>query len=302
MSAKQTGLGRGLQSLIKDDMPAAAAAAPAAQAAGPARIPVAAIRNNPWQPRRVFEAEALEELTSSIRERGVIQPLLVRQTAEGYELIAGERRLRAAREAGLTEVPAIVVEAADRDALEIALIENLQREDLNIIEQAEGFRVLSETFGLTQEQIAQRAGLARASIANTLRLLELPDSVRALLASGRLSAGHAKVLLSLEIAAEREVLAARCAEEELSVRTLERIVRRMLRAPRKPRAARADVPAEHVKYIAERMRQHLGTSVRVIPTRTLANGKKAKGRVEIDLYSNDDLDRLLERLGLSGNL
>ena len=302
MSAKHIGLGRGLGALIKDTEPASPAAPAAAATGGLVRLPLDAVRKNPWQPRQTFAPEALEDLTASVRERGVIQPLLVRRAGPGYELLAGERRLMAARAAGLSDVPVIIIEATDHDALVIALIENLQREDLNLIEQAEGFRALADKFGLTQEQIAQRVGKARATVANVLRLLELPPTVRRHAAEGRLSAGHAKVLLGLSIAREQELLADRCVQEGLSVRTLERIARRLARGPRKPRAARADVPESHVQYVTERLRQHLGTSVRVFPSRTLANGKKAKGRVEIDLYTNDDLDRLLEKLGLAGDL
>lgn len=303
MAAKPTGLGRGLGALIKDTAPAPAEApapAPAAPAKGGAsRLPVAQIRRSPWQPRLVFEQEALSDLVASVKERGVLQPLLVRRTGEHYELIAGERRLRAATEAGLIDVPAIVMEVSDREALEIALVENLQRSDLNLIEEAEGYRALADKFQLTQEQIAQRVGKARPTIANVLRLLELPDPVKQLVAEKRISPGHAKALLGLENRKEMEILAARCVGEDLSVRTLENIVARTKHAPRKARADKADVPEQHVKYLVERLHQHFGTQVRLTPSRTLANGRKVKGSIELDFHSSDELDRLLVMLGIT---
>jgi ParB family chromosome partitioning protein len=303
MAAKHVGLGRGLSALIKDSPASGDAPAPSG---GIVNLPIGQVHKSPWQPRRTFETEALEDLVRSIRERGVLQPLLVRQTAAGeqpaYEVIAGERRLRAAQVAELTEVPVILMDVSDGEALELALIENLQREDLNIIEEAEGYRVLSESFELTQDDIATRVGKARATVANCLRLLGLPDSVKALVAAGDLSAGHAKVLLGLEIHAEQEMLARRTVKEGLSVRSLERLVAKLKRPPRKRRAERSDIPPDHVKYLTDRLYQHLGTSVRVAPCKTLANGKKAKGVIEIDYYSGEELDRLLVLLGLSEDL
>jgi ParB family transcriptional regulator, chromosome partitioning protein len=300
-AAKQTGLGRGLGALIKDSAPVAAPAA-AAPGAGPLKAPLSSIRRSPWQPRHRFEAESLAELVQSVKERGVLQALLVRRAGDGYELIAGERRLRAATEAGLTEVPVTVMDVTDREALELALVENLQRADLNLIEEAEGYRALGEKFGLTQDEVAQRVGKARPTVANALRLLELPDPVKQLVAENRLSAGHAKVLLGLENDREKELLAERALKEGLSVRTLERIVQRLRRAPRRARAEKADIPAEHVKYLLEQMHQKLGTGVRLTPSRTLANGRKARGCLEIDFFSSDELDRILVILGLEGSL
>lgn len=312
------GLGRGLGALLNERTPgggaAANAAAPTAakSAHGDAaekvpvlprppvqKIPLASVRKSAWQPRKQFEAEALAELTQSIRTHGVLQPLLVRAVpGDGYELIAGERRMRAAGEAGLTEVPAIVMDATDRDVMELALIENLQREDLNVMEEAAGYRTLAEKFDLTQEQIAERVGKARASVANTLRLLELPKDVREAVASNKLSAGHAKALSGLAIEAEQIAMAHRAIKENLSVRNLERLVQRLQRAPRKPRASRSDMPDSHVKYLLDKLHAHFGTSVRIIPSKTYANGKKGKGWIEIDYYSNDELDRILQLLGV----
>ena len=294
--ATKHGLGRGLDALIKDGTPAAAVEGTGKDIL---RVPIAAVRKSPWQPRRAFEPGAMAELTQSVRDRGVLQPLLVRQVGADYELIAGERRLRAATEAGLKDVPVLVMTAADPDALQLALIENLQREDLNVIEEAEGYRLLVERFNLTQEDIAARVGKARASVANTLRLLALPAEVKQMVVGRQLSAGHAKVLSGLDIEAEQLQLAKRSLKENLSVRNLEKLVEKARRAPRKPRALRNDIPADHVSLLSDRLHTHFGTSVRLTPCRTYANGTKGKGTLEIDFFSNDDLDRILTLLGVS---
>jgi ParB family chromosome partitioning protein len=314
MAAKHSGLGRGLGALIQDAAqkvvtPAAAPAAPVVPAAPAAKpeppgerillVAPDAIHPSRWQPRKHFTAEAIEELAQSIREKGVLQPLTVRRTGDTFELIAGERRWRASQAAGLKVIPVRVVTAGDQQALEMALIENLQREDLNIIEEAEGYRQLADTFALTQEQIAQRVGKARASVTNALRMLELPEPVRRMVSEGRVAPGHAKVLLGLEIAHEQEVLAGRVAQEGLSVRTLERIVGRLKKAPRKPRAEKSDLPADYLRDLTDRLHRHFGTGVRLTPVRTLANGKKTHGTLEVEFYDNDDLDRILTMLGLS---
>jgi ParB family chromosome partitioning protein len=197
------------------------------------------------------------------------------------------------------DVPAIVMDVSDREALEIALVENLQRSDLNMIEEAEGYRALAEKFQMTQDQIAARVGKARSSVTNVMRLLELPDAVKRLVAEKRLSPGHAKALLGLEDTAEIEVLAGRCVGEGLSVRTIENIVARVKRAPRKSRASKSEIPDQHVRYLVDRLHQHFGTNVRVTPCRTLANGRKTKGIIELDFHSPDELDRLLVILGIT---
>lgn len=294
MTARR-GLGRGLEALIKDGT---AAASGEARSSDVQNIAVESVRRGALQPRRRFEDGVVEELAQSIRVHGVLQPLLVRPCADGFELIAGERRLRAAQRAGLAEVPAVVVDAADRQALEMALVENVQREDLNALEEAEAYRMLAETFGLTQENIADRVGKARASVANTMRMLTLPDAVRDAIGSGLLSAGHAKALLALDAASDRLALARRAVEEQLSVRALEKLVQRAARAPRKPRAQRQDIPPEHLADLTEQLHRHFGTGVRIASCRTLANGKKRKGRLEIDFYSGEDLDRILGLLGI----
>lgn len=307
MAAKSGGLGRGLGALIKDaanTVPAAPPppAAPAAPPAGPQRIPVSAIHKSPWQPRRNFDESALGELVASVSERGVLQPLLVRKVKSGYELIAGERRFRAAQAADLKEVPVVVLEVTDREALELALIENLQRQDLNLIEEAEGYRALAEKFNLTQDEIAARMGKARPTVANALRLLELPDMVKRMVAENQLSPGHAKALLGLADDHEQEKLALRVIAEGLSVRQVEKLVAASGRTPRARKVVKSDIPPEHVKYVLDQLHQKLGTAVRLTPSRTLANGRKVKGSLEIEYYSSDDLDRILVILGLAGEL
>jgi ParB family transcriptional regulator, chromosome partitioning protein len=296
--AKTHGLGRGLGALIRDATAAPGAPGEKKDEAAIRRVPIGRVRKSPWQPRHTFEQEALADLTASIRQRGVLQPLLVRAVGEEFELIAGERRLRAATEAGLADVPVIVMEAADRDSLELALTENLQRADLNVLEEATGYQVLAERFSLTQEQIAERVGKARATVANTLRLLSLPADVRQLVGDGQLSAGHAKALTGLDIPPEQSLLARRAVEEGLSVRQLEKLIQKAKLAPRRPRVSRSDLPGAHLTDLTDRLHAHFGTSVRILPSRTYANGKKGKGCVEIDFYSNEELDRILSVLGI----
>ena len=298
--AKKSSLGRGLSALIREqDEPSAVGAPGRNEGEPPVRhVPLDRIRKSSVQPRRAFAAEPLQELTDSIREHGILQPLWVRPVGDDFELIAGERRLRAAGEAGLREAPVRVMPASDETALQWALIENLQREDLNIVEEADGYRTLAVSFHLTQEQIAQRVGKARASVANALRMLDLGAEVRTLLANGRLSAGHAKALLGVPGNARQAALAEQVVRDGLSVRQLEKRIRKQSHAPRKPRAARSDLPADHLGHISDQLHQRFGTAVRIEPSRTYANGKKAKGFIEIDFFSNDDLDRILQLLGL----
>lgn len=253
-------------------------------------IAVGEIRPNPRQPRREFDPEKLSELAASIREHGVVQPILVRRTDEGYELVAGERRWRAAQTAGLDRIPAVVRSLSGAQVLEIALIENLQREDLNPLEEAEAYRRLIDEFGLNQEALAQRLGKSRPQVSNTLRLLQLPDAVRQQVSDGRLSMGHAKVLLGLEDAAEMARVADRIVEEGLSVREAERVIEQ---APaRRRRSAGRKAPAEKDAELAAvegQLRERLGTPVRVV-----TGG--VKGRIEIAFYGNEDLVRLCDLL------
>ncbi len=309
MTATPGGLGRGLGALIREKPRTTTASASAtAPSAGPApaaapadtvRVPVARVRAGVWQPRRTFRTEPLDELIASIRERGVLQPLLVRPAGEDYELIAGERRLRAAVAAGLGEVPVRVMAVDDREALELALVENLQREDLDPIEEAEGYRMLADRFALTQDQIADRVGRARASVTNSLRLLALPEPVRVWLADGTLSPGHGKALLGLALAEEQSLTAKQAVKEGWSVRETERHVARLQRGARRRRSARPDIPDTHLRDLQDKLQQKLGTAVHVHSSRVLANGKKAHGQVVIDFFNADDLDRLMLVLGVS---
>lgn len=312
MAGKRQAMGRGLDMLIKDGnsakkkattKKAPAKAAPAAKEAGGVQeVPVAKVKASPWQPRTVFDSESLSELVESVKVHGVLQPMLVRKVGSKFELIAGERRLRAAQAALLKKVPVIVIEASDEKALEIALIENLQREDLNPIEEAEGYALLQKKFNLTQEKVAERVGKARASVANAVRLLELPEGIRKYIAEGLLSVGHAKVLLSLEGVKEKEILARKAIKDGLSVRALEKMVKKLTRPPKKARAEKTDLPNDYLQTLTDELHQFLGTSVRISPSKTLTNGKKVKGSLEIDYHDNDELDRLLTIMGYVSDL
>jgi len=228
-------------------------------------------------------------LADSIREQGLIQPVLVRREGTGYRLIAGERRWRAAQLAGLDEIPAMVREASDGEALELALVENLQRADLNPIEEAEGYRRLMQEFSFTQEQVSQRVGKDRSSIANALRLLGLPDEVKRMLAQGILTMGHARALLGLDSAAAMTQLACRVAERRMSVRDTERWVGRLKATLPRPRGAREEKQSPQVRQMVEQLQRLLGTKVRLID-------KGGRGTLEIDFFSYEDLDRLLTHL------
>ena len=292
---KKRGLGRGLAALIRDTDVETTGHGDASVDA----VPLDSITFNPLQPRQSFSQGSLEELTQSILQHGVLQPLLVRRRDDHHELIAGERRLRAARAAKLERVPIIVVDADDSEALALALIENLQREDLTVLEEAHAYQVLTDQFGLTQEQVALRVGKARATVANAMRMAGLPDDVKALIASGDLSTGHAKVLAGLSSVTEQMFLAQRVASEGMTVRALEKLAEKSRRVPRKPRVKKPDIPDAHLAHILDALHKFFGTRVRVTPSVTLANGKKRKGSIEIDFYSNEELDRILDLLGLT---
>lgn len=300
--AKRQALGKGIGALITE-IPKAAPPpdAPAPDRDGITKLSIKKVKANPNQPRRTFRDVALKELTASIKEHGILQPLLVRPKGKQFQVIAGERRLRAATAANLTDVPVIILDIGDQEALEIALIENLQRDDLNLMEEAEGYKELAEKFDLTQEQIAKRVGKARATVANILRLLDLPGSIKKLLEGGQLSAGHGKVLLGVEIDAEKELIAQRIVRENLSVRALEKVVERIKKPAKKPRAQKSDLPLDYVRHLSDKLHQHFGTAVHVNSTKTLANGKKVKGSIQIDYYNNDDLTRVLEILGIGSD-
>lgn len=281
MSAPKRGLGRGLGALL--GAPGAPAAAPPSR--GLINVPVAAIAPNPHQPRTTFGAEALEELRASIAEFGVLVPVIVRRLpGDRYELIAGERRWRAAVAAGLETIPALVRNADDRESLEVAIIENLQRENLDPLEEAMGFAHLMEAYGFTQEQVAQRVGRSRPAVANAVRLLSLSDAIKALVREGRLSAGAARTLLAIP-EDRRDAVARRAAAEGLSVRTLEALARE---PAAKPRTAAPALDAETVAVV-DRLRYRFATQVGVVR-------RERGGTIEIRFSDDDDLLRIVDVL------
>jgi ParB family chromosome partitioning protein len=299
MSApKRQALGRGLAALIPSAAPPPApAAAPAATPAGAARgdglrtVAIEDVHPSPGQPRKQFDDARLEELAASIRAQGIIQPLVVRlREAGGYELIAGERRWRASQRAGLHEVPVVVRDVAEKRAFEMALVENLQREDLNPIEEAQGFERLIAEFGYTQEALAGRVGKDRSTVANALRLLRLPESVRGFVTEGRLSMGHARALLGLEAADAIERLARRVMARELSVRQVETLVKREREGGAEREAPEPARVSASARDLGERLTRALGTRVKVI------EDGPGKGRLEISYHTLDQLDVVLSRI------
>ena len=295
MAGKQNGLGRGLDILINDNSSKAIKNNDLNE--NIKKISINQIVPSPWQPRKIFDPESLRELVDSIKMHGVLQPLIVRKKDLSFELIAGERRWRASQEAGLNEVPVIVIQADNKVALEIALIENLQREDLNAIEEAEGYALMQKTFNLTQEEISERVGKARASIANSLRLLELSDSIRKQLTENLISVGHAKVLLSVSSHDEQERFARLITKENLSIRKLEELIRKCGLPPKKKRIENSDITSDYLNSLSNDLRQYFGTQIKIIPSKTLSNGQKIKGSLEINFHNNDELDRILEVIG-----
>jgi len=275
------GLGRGLAALIPER--------PTSQG-GAIEIPIAGIRPNPNQPRMHFDAAELATLTASIREHGVLQPILVTETIDGYQLVAGERRVRAAAEAGLDRIPAIVRHLDERSQLEFALIENLQREDLDPIEAAHGFRQLVNVFGFTHEEIAARVGRARSTVANTLRLLDLAEVVQTAIGEGRVSEGHGRALGGLSVDHQEHVLGA-VIDQDLSVRQTEELVRRLREPKPTTRVDNSPTPPQDadLEHVEEELRRALGTKV------SLARSRRG-GRIVIEFYSDEELSRLYERL------
>lgn len=275
------GLGRGLDALFDDN-----SLEDASKSA--VKLKITEIEPNREQPRKSFDEEALEELANSISTHGVIQPLLVRPLADGgYQLIAGERRWRASRMAGLTEVPVVIREMSDSEAMELALVENLQREDLNPIEEAQGLALLMETYGLTQEQAAKRVGKSRPAVANSMRLLSLPQEVLAMVERGELSAGHARTILALENAGQITALANEIIKKNLSVRETERAVKALLKGAGKKekRAKKRDTYYDEVELAVS---QSLGRKAKV----SLSAGNK--GTLEIEFFGKEDLSKLLK--------
>jgi ParB family transcriptional regulator, chromosome partitioning protein len=272
----ERGLGRGLGALIPRTT------------AGLREIPVEAIKPNPWQPRTHFDEDELNELAQSIREHGVLQPVLVTQQPDGgFQLITGERRWRAVQLAGMPTVPAMVKEATPQASLELALVENIQRRDLNPLEEAHAFRQLLEEHGLTQEQLGQRIGKSRVSITNTLRLLHLPDAVREALANGSITEGHARAILMANDEAQRLGVLERLLAEHLSVRETEALARRMNAAPTRQTAEVQ--PDPDVERLEDAFRQALGTRVRLVM------GRRG-GRLVISFFSDEELQGLYEAI------
>lgn len=298
--AKQA-LGKGLGALIgkveKDDVPATATVADPAPGDVVIAVPLAQVVPSPLQPRKTFSDTALDDLVESIREHGVIQPLIVRKVGKELELIAGERRWRACERLELSTVPVIVREASDRDVLEMALIENLQREDLNPIEEAEAYKRLAAEFSMTQEQIATRVGKNRATVANAMRLLDLSAEAREHLVGGRLSIGHAKALLGVKAKRDQSILADEVVKKGLTVRATEKLVSIHLNpdasgsASTSAKSKSGGALSAAVADVQQRLRDRLATQVHV------RHGDK-KGRIEIEYYGNEDLERLLELIGV----
>ena len=286
---RRPALGRGMAALLSN-----AAPPPSGVSSVPGRVlqqlPIEAIERNPEQPRKRFDEAALEELAQSIRTHGVVEPILVRRDGVRFRIVAGERRWRASQRAGLREIPAIVREATDREAFELALVENLQRADLNAIEEAEAYEVLASEYGLTQEQIAARVGKDRSTIANALRLLRLPAEVREAVRGGALDMGHARALLSLDDAEAIRKVAARAVREKLSVRALEALVRSL---QKRPGAGKGSRPAETAatRDLVNRLQRRLGARCRLVQK------SASSGRLEIDYTSLDELDGLIEKMG-----
>lgn len=283
-------LGRGFSALLPNAGAPAPAAESARQGAGVLTIAIEEVAPDKTQPRRQFDEERIEELAASIRAKGVIQPILVRRDGSVYRIIAGERRWRASQRAGLKFVPALVKEVTERQAFELALIENIQREDLNAIEEAEAYRRLIDEHGLTQEACAERVGKDRSSIANSLRLLKLPGDIKDALSEGSLNMGHARALLGLGGEPEIKRAAAEVMSRKLSVRQTEQLVRKQKEGGQQAKAAptgKSRRESAEVRSIEERLQRALGTKVRLVD-----NGK-GKGRLEIDFFSYEELDRLL---------
>lgn len=272
------GLGRGLAALIPQrDEPAASV-----------ELPISAIRHNPYQPRKGIEQASLTELAASIAEHGVLQPILVTHSAEGYQLIAGERRLRAAQMAGLERIPALVRSADEGAQLAWALIENLQRSDLNALEEAQAFRRLVDDFGLTHEDVGSRVGRSRSAVANTLRLLDLDEHVQAALRDGQITEGHARALAGLPDAAQQAAALSQVLSSGLSVRQTEELVRRSIKGTPKSKRSASARPAD-VERLESGLREALATKV------TLSTSRKG-GKITIEYYTQEELERLYERL------
>ena len=284
MASNAKGLGKGLAALLGDNV------MENSEEKSSLYLPISQVESCAGQPRKQFDPDALADLADSIREHGIIQPLTVRKLQSGYyQIIAGERRWRAARMAGLDQVPAIVIEADDRKAMELAMIENLQREDLNPIEEAEGYRQLMEQYNLTQEETAQRVGKSRSVVANALRLLNLWPPVRAMVEDGRLSNGHARTILPLSPALQEKAADA-ILKSDLSVRQTELLVKKLTAEEKdKPAVTTGGLEVNYAEEAAKALGTHLGRGCKIV------SGRK-KGRIELEYYGMDDLNNLLDAL------
>lgn len=280
---KESGLGRGLSSLLGDpDLQT--------QGEGSVTLPISQVEPGLNQPRKRFDAEALEDLTQSIRIHGIIQPLTVRRLSSGYyQIIAGERRWRAAKAAGLMEVPAVIIEADDRKVMELGLIENLQREDLNPAEEARGYKVLMEEYGLTQEQVAQQLGKSRPAVTNTLRLLALPEDILTLVEEGSLSAGHARALLGLPTPDLQREAAKQVIQNQLSVRQTESLVKALQKKQTSRPKPQAPDLSLYLADLEKGLSSRLGRKVKIAH-------KGSKGKIELEYYNDQDLETLLSLL------
>ena len=291
----KSALGKGLDALIGTPRPMTRPETDPGASERVRSVALSSIMPSPLQPRKEFPRDALQEMVDSIRQHGIIQPLIVRPVDGRHELIAGERRWRAAHEAGLTEVPVIIRYATDLEVLELSLIENLQRQDLNPIEEAQGYARLASEFGLRQEDIALKVGRSRAAVANAIRLLDLHRQIQIWLTQDLLSVGHAKVLLALKSPEEQLLVAETVLRRKSTVRSTERMVARQLgiaRSRKKARASNQNASSAVIDDLQERLQQHLGTHVRI-------RHSEKGGQIEIDYYGNEDLQRILSLLGLA---
>jgi ParB family chromosome partitioning protein len=288
-----SGLGRGLGALLGD-------AALEPEQEGVSKLPIAKVQPNAAQPRKFFDKEALADLADSIRQHGMIQPICVRLMSSGYyQIISGERRWRAAREAGLSEVPVIVIEADDRKAMELGLIENLQREDLNAMEEAQGYLTLMQEYGMTQDAVSKRVGKSRSAVANAVRLMSLPEKLRQLVEQDKITAGHARALLSVSDESARYALAEKIMSDGLSVRQAEELAKKLSTLPEEeetvPEKSIDDpMSVDYTALAAKELGDCLGRKVKIV------SGKR-KGRLELEYYGTDDLNNLLDALKALSN-
>lgn len=284
-------LGKGLDYLLGEALGAPTEPAPVSAAAGTLEIPADKVKPNPFQPRKVWDKAEIDELAASIREQGLIQPIVVRKVGEAYQIVAGERRFRASQQLGRTSIPAVVRDFDDKAMLEVALVENLQRKDLNPIEKGQAFKALIDRFKLTHDAVSTRLGMDRSSVTNYLRLLDLPEVIREAVSRGTISMGHARCLVSLASVGEQLVLAKKIEKEGMSVRKLEKIVQD-IRTPKLPKtAAESGVSAAVLKDQEEKLRRHFETKVKI-------KMGKGRGAVIVEFYNLDDFERIVGKMGL----